>query len=55
MEKWWWLDETPQGFCPDSAYLAIQCLAIRHFTVYPPGFSFPTRFPPSYPFNTNIQ
>jgi hypothetical protein len=23
LEKWWWLDETPQGFCTDSAYLAV--------------------------------
>ena len=22
LEKWWWLGETLQGFCPDSAYLA---------------------------------
>jgi len=33
LEKWWWLDETPQGFCPDSAYLATQCLAIRLFAL----------------------
>jgi len=33
LEKWWWLDETPQGFCPDSAYLAVQCLAFLHFTL----------------------
>jgi hypothetical protein len=35
LEKWWWLDETPQGFCPDSAYLAIQCLAIQFFALNP--------------------
>jgi hypothetical protein len=33
LEKWWWLDETPQGFCPDSAYLVVQCLAFLHFTL----------------------
>jgi hypothetical protein len=33
LEKWWWLDETPQGFCTDSAYLAIHRLAFRHFTL----------------------
>jgi hypothetical protein len=35
LEKWWWLGETPQGFCPDSAYLAIQCLAIQFFALNP--------------------
>jgi hypothetical protein len=35
LEKWCWLDETPQGFCPDSAYLAIQCLAIQFFVLNP--------------------
>jgi hypothetical protein len=33
LEKWWWLDETPQGFCPDSAYLAIRRLDIRLFAL----------------------
>jgi hypothetical protein len=33
LEKWWWLDETPQGFCPDSAYLAIHRLAFRLFAL----------------------
>jgi hypothetical protein len=33
LEKWWWLDETPQGFCPDSAYLAIRRLAFRLFAL----------------------
>jgi hypothetical protein len=29
LEKWRWLDETPKGFCPDSAYLAIHRLDIQ--------------------------
>jgi hypothetical protein len=35
LEKWWWLGETPQGFCPDSAYLAIQRLDIQFFALNP--------------------
>jgi len=39
LEKWWWLDETPQGFCPDSAYLAIHRLDIQPSLFSRPAFA----------------